>query len=59
MIASFRHKGLKQLFEDRSRKGLPQDMIARIRGLLAAIDAAAEVDDLALPTFRYTRSKVT
>jgi proteic killer suppression protein len=51
MIASFRHKGLERLFEDGGRKGLPQDMIARIGNLLAAIDAAAVIDDLALPTF--------
>jgi antitoxin HigA-1 len=51
MIESFRHKGLERLFREDNRKGLPQDMIARIRDMLVAIDHAAVIDDLALPTF--------
>lgn len=52
MIVSFRHKALKQLFEGSGRKGLPQEVVARIDNLLAAIDAAAVIEELALPTFR-------
>lgn len=52
MIVNFRHKALRQLFEGSSRKGLPQELIVRIDDLLAAIDAAVVIDDLALPTFR-------
>lgn len=52
MIASFRHKGLERLFKDDVRRGLPQDMVPRIRDLLAAIETATVVEDLAVPSFR-------
>jgi len=52
MIVSFRHKGLERLFRDDNRKGLPHDMLPRMRELLAAIDAAVVVEELAFPSYR-------
>jgi proteic killer suppression protein len=52
MIRSFRHKSLQRLFEDDDRRGLPPDMVDRIRRLLAAIDGARRIDELGLQTYR-------
>jgi toxin HigB-1 len=52
MIESFRHKGLKRLFDSDDRRLLAPDMLERIRIILAALDAADTVDDLNRPSFR-------
>ena len=52
MIESFKHKGLKRLFEQDDRSRLAADMVDRIRLILAALDAATTVDDLDQPSFR-------
>ena len=52
MIESFRHKGLRLIFEDDDRSKVRADQAARIRLILAALDAAARIDDLNQPTFR-------
>jgi len=44
MIESFRHKGLKRLFEGDDRRQLRPDLVERIRIILAALDAANAVD---------------
>ena len=51
MIRNFKHKGLKQLFETRKRKGVPPDLASRIRTLLDWLSAAGEVRDLNMPGF--------
>ncbi len=52
MIESFRHKGLKRLFEDDDPKLLPPDMADRIRDILTLLDAAGKPDDLNRPSLR-------
>ncbi len=52
MIKSFRHKGLRRLFEDDNGSKLPPDMLSRIRLILSALHAAQEIDGMNLPTFR-------
>lgn len=52
MIEGFRHKGLKRFYDADDRSRLPSDMVERIRILLTAIDNAAAVDELNLPSFR-------
>jgi toxin HigB-1 len=52
MIASFRHKGLRQLFEDDNPRGVNAEHVRKIRQILALLDAAQSVADLDLPTFR-------
>jgi proteic killer suppression protein len=51
MIKSFRHKGLKKLFENGDRKGVPQDLAPRILRMLDVLDAAKDINDLNLPGF--------
>ena len=47
-IDSISHKGLRRFFETGNAKGLVGDA-ARIRKMLAYIDAAGSIDELALP----------
>jgi proteic killer suppression protein len=52
MIESFRHKGLKRFYEDEEPRGLPPDMVERIREILTALDAAQTIAGMNIPTFR-------
>ena len=52
MIKSFRHKGLRRLFEDDDGSKLPPDMLQRIRLTLSTLHAAQEIEGLDVPTFR-------
>jgi proteic killer suppression protein len=52
MIESFRHKGLKRLFEHDDRSKLSANMVEKIKVVLAALDQAESIDDLNQPAFR-------
>jgi toxin HigB-1 len=52
MIETFRHKGLRQLFETDNPKGVRPDHLRKIRQILALLDAASNIEDLNFPTFR-------
>ena len=52
MIETFRHKGLRQLFEDDNPKGVSADQIRKLKQILALLDAASNIEDLNFPTFR-------
>jgi proteic killer suppression protein len=52
VIVSFRHKGLKRFYEDDDPRRLPPDMVARIRAILSALDAAIDPTEMDLPSFR-------
>jgi proteic killer suppression protein len=51
MIVSFRHRGLQRLFEKGDRSKLSQELVGKIEVILAALDAAAEPQDLERPSF--------
>ena len=51
MIASFRHRGLKRLYEDDDLRGLSQAHVDKIKRILARMDEAADVRNMALPGF--------
>ncbi len=57
MIKTFRHKGLRRLFEDDDGSALPPDMVARIRLILSTLHASEEIEGMNLPTFRLHRLK--
>ena len=57
MIESFRHKGLKRLFEEDDRSKLPPDVIDKIRLILSALEEAGSINDLNQPSFRLHRLK--
>lgn len=52
MILSFRHKGLKRLYEDDDGSKLPPDMVERVAILLAALESALTIEALNRPSFR-------
>lgn len=52
MIKSFRHKGLRMLFETGSTAGVQAMHAQRLRMQLAALDTAQTVDDMDIPGFR-------
>ena len=49
MIKSFKHKGLKQLFEKGSKQGVNPEHTARLRLILARLDASSTQEDMNLP----------
>jgi proteic killer suppression protein len=52
VIVSFKHKGLKRLFEDDDRSKIAADLVEKIRLILSALEAAGSIDDLNQPSFR-------
>lgn len=56
-IENFRHKGLKRLYEADDASKLPPEMVARIRLVLSALDAAETAQDMAQPAFRLHQLK--
>ena len=52
MIRTFRHKGLKRLFEHDNGRGVRADQTRRIRDVLAHLDEARRPSDLDLPGYR-------
>jgi toxin HigB-1 len=52
MIKSFRHKGLKLLFEEDDGRKLPSDMLLRIKIILSTLHAAEDIEGVNLPSFR-------
>jgi len=51
MIESFKHKGLRQLFEDDSARGVNAEHLRKIRQILGVLHAAETIEALQLPTF--------
>jgi proteic killer suppression protein len=52
MIRSFRHKGLKRLYEDDDAGGLNPGHAEKLRRILARLDIATTPQDLDLPGYR-------
>jgi proteic killer suppression protein len=52
MIASFRYKGLKLLFEKDDPSRLNPEHVSRIRLILSTLDAAAVIEEMDQLTFR-------
>jgi proteic killer suppression protein len=52
MIESFKHKGLRQLFEDDNPKGLNPEHVRKIKQILGLLNAAHKIADLDYATFR-------
>jgi proteic killer suppression protein len=52
MIVSFRHKGLKRLFENGDGRGVNTQHAARIENILGLLDSAEKIEDIGLPSLR-------
>lgn len=52
-IRSFTHKGLKRLYAEDSRKGIPPDSADKLRKMLAFLDDMQDVEELhSLPAWK-------
>jgi proteic killer suppression protein len=49
MIKSFKHKGLKRLFETGNASGVNPQHIERLRKILALLETSETIDDMDLP----------
>lgn len=52
MILSFRHKGLRRLFEDDDGRGVRADQLARLRRVLFLLDGISMPTEANLPGHR-------
>ena len=51
MIVSFKHRGLRMLFENDDRRRLSAAQVAKIKRILARLDEATDIKHMALPGF--------
>ena len=51
MIRSFRHKGLRRLYEKGDHRGVSPEIVERLRLILADLDAADTPQDLGRPGY--------
>lgn len=52
MIRSFRHRGLKRLYERDDKAGIRPDLLAKVENILAVLDRADGPEKMNLPGFR-------
>jgi toxin HigB-1 len=52
VIVSFRHKGLRRLFEEDDHRGISAQHAERLRNILGLLDKANAVEEMSLPSFR-------
>jgi proteic killer suppression protein len=57
LIESFKHRGLKRLFEEDDRRKIAADLVEKIRLVLSALEAAGSIEDLNQPSFRLHQLK--
>jgi proteic killer suppression protein len=51
VIGSFKHRGLRRLYEDDDHRGVAPALSGKIKRILARLDEATEVRNMALPGF--------
>ncbi|MGB9233085.1 MAG: type II toxin-antitoxin system RelE/ParE family toxin [Terriglobales bacterium] len=51
-MRSFKHRGLKQLYEDDDRRGIRPDLIEDVEDVLARLDKAETPQAMNLPGYR-------
>ncbi|MBI4763088.1 MAG: type II toxin-antitoxin system RelE/ParE family toxin [Deltaproteobacteria bacterium] len=51
MIKSFRHKGLRRLFENDDGSKFPPDMLDHIKLILSTLQASEEIEGMNVSTF--------
>lgn len=57
MIASFRHRGLKALYEGRTARRVAQAHVEKLRDIMAALDLSRGPEGMNLPGFRLHELK--
>ena len=57
MIQSFKHRGLKRLFEEGDSRRLPRDMLERIRLILGRLDTARTIEAMNVHSYHLHELK--
>lgn len=57
MIASFRHRGLKALYDGRTERRVAPAHVEKLRDILAVLDLSRGPEDMNLPGFRLHELK--
>jgi proteic killer suppression protein len=57
VIRSFRHRGLKRLFEHGDPSKIRAEQVVRVTDVLGRLDTAVAVEDLNMPGYRLHRLK--
>jgi proteic killer suppression protein len=57
MIRSFKHRGLKRLYERSDRSGIRPDLLETVERILTVLDAATTPHALDLPRYHLHRLK--
>ncbi len=57
MIGSFTHRGLKRFFEHDDSRRLPQEMVDRIRLILARLATAKTIEDIDIHSYKLHQLK--
>jgi proteic killer suppression protein len=52
MIRSFRHRGLKGLYDGRTERRVAPEHVQKLRDILAVLDRSRTPEDMNLPGFR-------
>lgn len=52
MIESFRHRGLKALYDGRTTRRVAAEHVGKLRDILAVLDRSKRPQDMDLPGFR-------
>lgn len=52
MIRSFKHRGLKALYDGRTARRVAPEQVEKLRDILAALDRSRAPQDMNLPGFR-------
>jgi proteic killer suppression protein len=52
MIRSFKHRGLKRLYEQGDRSGIRPDLVDKVERVLTALDSAVAPQALDIPGYR-------
>jgi toxin HigB-1 len=52
VIQSFRHKGLKRLYEKGDKRGVGANLLSRVEDILTLLDVAEKPEDMRLPGLR-------
>ncbi|HET9660408.1 MAG TPA: type II toxin-antitoxin system mRNA interferase toxin, RelE/StbE family [Thermomicrobiales bacterium] len=52
MIESFRHRGLRRLYERGDRSGIGPSMVVRIVNILSVLETAESIEQIDIPGYR-------
>jgi len=59
LIKSFKHRGLKRLYEHNDRSGIRPDLLEAVERILTVLDSATTPQGLDIPAIACTRLKAT